>query len=350
MNNEFTYYPVIIPTLCRYDHLKELLESLKANTHAEKTEVYISLDFPPSERYEEGWQKIKQYLPSVKGFKNLIIFEQSKNLGASANSEFLKQQVKKYYDAYIYTEDDNVFSPCFLDFMNKCLNYYRFDKRVVIVSGFLEPTKFSVIGDLHCSLSWYSAWGYGIWFDRKEELESNICINDYRVTVFNKKENLQTFSKWPRVANHTMEWLKELPYLNNQFCDITVESELILGKKVCILPTISLVRNNGHDGSGIHCGDASKSRYIQQIISDEKEYRIDFTKPWDGEVFSREIENFLFQYENQSSISNTVKKLKLLEKHDLLAIEKKQQSKLELIEKIKKSLFGKILLAIKHRF
>lgn len=40
------FAPVIIPTLCRYEHFKECLESLSRCTWAEKTEVYIGLDYP----------------------------------------------------------------------------------------------------------------------------------------------------------------------------------------------------------------------------------------------------------------------------------------------------------------
>ena len=46
------YAPVLIPTLNRYEHLKQCLESLSKCSLAEHTEVYIALDFPPSEKYD----------------------------------------------------------------------------------------------------------------------------------------------------------------------------------------------------------------------------------------------------------------------------------------------------------
>ena len=51
------FAPVIIPTLNRYEHFRKCLESLEACTGAEKTDVYVALDFPPSEKYVEGWKK-----------------------------------------------------------------------------------------------------------------------------------------------------------------------------------------------------------------------------------------------------------------------------------------------------
>ena len=45
------YYPVCIPTLNRYEHLKACVESLQRCTHADKTELIIGLDaLPPPRR------------------------------------------------------------------------------------------------------------------------------------------------------------------------------------------------------------------------------------------------------------------------------------------------------------
>ena len=56
------YAPVIIPTLNRYEHFKNCLESLEACVGADFTDVYVALDYPPSEKYVEGWKKIDIYL------------------------------------------------------------------------------------------------------------------------------------------------------------------------------------------------------------------------------------------------------------------------------------------------
>lgn len=47
-------YPILIPTLDRYEHFKKCIESLAKNTHANKTELVIGLDYPPSEKYMDG--------------------------------------------------------------------------------------------------------------------------------------------------------------------------------------------------------------------------------------------------------------------------------------------------------
>ena len=53
------YYPIIIPTLNRYEHFKRCVESLAKNIHSDKTERVIGFDFPPSNKYFDGYEKMK---------------------------------------------------------------------------------------------------------------------------------------------------------------------------------------------------------------------------------------------------------------------------------------------------
>ena len=79
------YYPVIIPTLCRYEHLKRCVDSLAQNTHADKTELIISLDYPAKESHREGYEKILTYIDSIKGFKKVTCLKQDHNVGVWDN-------------------------------------------------------------------------------------------------------------------------------------------------------------------------------------------------------------------------------------------------------------------------
>ena len=44
------FSPVIIPTMNRYGHLKNLIDSLAKNKFASDTELYIGFDYPPLTR------------------------------------------------------------------------------------------------------------------------------------------------------------------------------------------------------------------------------------------------------------------------------------------------------------
>ena len=134
-----TYAPVIIPTLNRNVHFERCLESLERCSGADQTEVYVALDYPPSEKYKEGWKKIDDYLrlkESQNGFKKLHVIRRDRNYGIcheNGNYETLIREIKKSYDRYILSEDDNEFSPCFLEFQNKCLERFKDDPRINLV-------------------------------------------------------------------------------------------------------------------------------------------------------------------------------------------------------------------------
>ena len=103
------YAPVIIPTLNRYNHFKRCLESIEMCTGAEYTEVYVGLDYPPSEKYIEGWKKIDNYLAEKEKnnrFKRLIVFRRGHNCGVGvngSNGSLLVEEVSKTYDRYIFS-------------------------------------------------------------------------------------------------------------------------------------------------------------------------------------------------------------------------------------------------------
>ena len=52
---ENKYAPVMIPTLCRYEHLKRCIESLQMNSWAKYTDLYIGLDYPAKESHIDGY-------------------------------------------------------------------------------------------------------------------------------------------------------------------------------------------------------------------------------------------------------------------------------------------------------
>ena len=217
-----TYYPVIIPTCNRYGHLRACVESLAACTHADKTELVISLDYPPSEKYVEGWGKIKEYLPTITGFRKVTTFVQEKNLGVGENGNFsfLVNYVSAHYDAWISTEDDNVFSPCFLDYMDKGLEMYRDDESVLSINAFFynENIPFDYRDStIVKSIYLFSAWGVGMWGDRAYKVKSFIGSN-FRKVICGSKCNLIKMYHYMPEFKHLLTWPDSLV---NSACDLT---------------------------------------------------------------------------------------------------------------------------------
>lgn len=258
--------PIVIPTLNRYEHLKECLESLKRNNQACETEVYISVDYPCAEKYIEGYNKIKEYLDAgIDGFKDVKVFYQQENLGPLANSAFLKKEAYKSHEAFIYTEDDNVFSKDFLEYMNTCLEKYKNDDSVFSINGYAMPIKWQhKEGMIKHNLN-FSAWGYACWnkkYDERLTFDGQEIIR-YLKKFSNAKKfckvNGNFFANAIEIARgtHYLAYDKEkkLLYIDTVICIL-----MHIRNQYVVAPLISKVRNNGHDGSGQNCVSADTSK------------------------------------------------------------------------------------------
>jgi glycosyltransferase involved in cell wall biosynthesis len=259
-----TYYPVFIPTLNRYDRFKDCIESLRQCTYADKTELVVGLDYPPADRYRDGYEKIKAFLPTIKGFTKVTIFERDHNFGAMENWYALADYCLKHYDAFIATEDDNVFSPCFLDYMNQALNRFRNDKRIVSVGGYSHPTSLGTCTNSAYLSYTHSAWGEGFWRDKYRQVKRTIEDDSFFLHMVRTQElSMRIANIYPRGYWSLLDILKS----GNRDCwdDLKWSLYNITTGHFQLQPAVSLVRNMGCDGSGLHC-DVDKT-FSQQTIS-----------------------------------------------------------------------------------
>lgn len=267
------YYPVVIPTLNRYGHLKDCVESLKLNTHADKTEIIIGLDYPPTEKYQDGWKKIKNYLSELTGFGKVTVLEHDHNLGAVANSDYIRDYALSKYDAYIYSEDDNVFSPCFLDYMDKCLEKYKDRQEILAVTGYMNPIDWKTKSDSNVVyVQDYMAWGIGCWKRTWEELNLNMPEH-YMSYVCSHRSQIIKLRKSLRELNQLVFWTKSNPALDRK-CDFTINCYCLINNKYIVAPKLSLVRNMGNDGSGINCINVEDDYLARQEISSSNSFDI----------------------------------------------------------------------------
>lgn len=271
-----TFAPVLIPTLNRYEHLKRCVESLSRCTHAEKTELIIGLDYPPSEKYEEGWKKICEYLPTITGFKKVTVLNREYNLGAVENINGLKKYANKSFDRYIFTEDDNVFSQNFLDFINKGLEVYKDTPNVFAICGY----NYHFLNLNNYKFPYYfapemSAWGYGSWFNEKTNaVEKIVNSADYLTRIVREVP----FSCFLKNQMRLCRLLFDIGLSHKGDAYYTYYE--ITHDMFCVFPKVSLVQNYGHDGTGIHCGQQQGvDVYSTQQIDTSMVFKSDFKVP-----------------------------------------------------------------------
>lgn len=292
MNN---FAPVLICTLNRHVHFKRCVESLAACTNAEKTDLFIGFDYPLKEAHWEGYEIIKAYLPSIKGFKTVNIVSRTKNFGIAQNFSSMRNYVFERYSRLILSEDDNVFAASFLDFVNKGLSVYEDRKDIFSVAGYNSPYPIPdwYKYDAYLNMT-YGAWGVGIWRDKWENVIWS--LENYN-TMLSKRE-IYNFIKRSTYFDTFLKVRDTGELLGDVFLTIY----LLHNKMYSVFPVKSRVRNTGHDGSGAHGGYSSL--YINQPIYEGIE---EPSLPFDLQFDKR-----LYRYKSREHRATFLYKLKKL--------------------------------------
>ncbi len=271
------YAPVIIPTMNRFYHFKKCIETLQCNTHAIDTDLIISLDFPPDSTYHEGYGKIKTYLQrGICGFKSVTIIEQETNLGAYRNWIYLRDYVKCRYPVFIFSEDDNEFSPNFLDYINKGLELYKEDESIFAIcsNGILPIMDYQYNVALTRN---FSARGYATWVEKESKIANEVTrrnfINIAKSIVNLKKLFLFDKSLFYALQSSILRKGKLYQLSNNEipYIDMTIKIYVFNRDKYVIAPILPTSRNRGYDGSGVNC-PKTEDNNENVVIDEAKEF------------------------------------------------------------------------------
>lgn len=286
------FAPVIVPTLCRYTHLKRCIDSLSKCNNANNTDLYIFLDYPKNEEHFHGYHQIKNYLPIVSGFKSVVIIEREMNFGAVNNLYDGIDYTLKFNDRFILTEDDNEFSPNFLDYINGCLNKYTNNEKVLAVTGYNRMIDMSGYDkNIYAAIS-YSAWGVGFLRKDFQFLQNEVINSAYAESILKSwKNSYLIYKRSPALLKGLLSIMKT----GNVTGDTMVVSYMILNNKYCIWPTISKVRNHGFDGGGEHFGNQPDHPMLKQEIDTASSFGSDDIEILENEVIKARIRQYAKQ-------------------------------------------------------
>lgn len=256
------FAPVLIPTLNRFEHFKRCIESLAKCTHSDKTDLFIALDYPSKPEQWKGYNEICNYIKDINDFSNIFIIKREENYGIPKNILDARERIFEKYERCIYSEDDNEFSCNFLDYINKGLDLFEEDKNVLAICGYNIDME---LKDM-CNQNYYfrrglSAWGYGTW--RKKWINYNYDHDLVSKHILKIGNGIKAYKRNPQ---HLLSLLFAIKSKNSIFGDIGIGMyQLIHENIVSVYPTLSKVRNWGHDGSGLHCTSKS-TKYSRQIV------------------------------------------------------------------------------------
>jgi predicted O-methyltransferase YrrM/2-polyprenyl-3-methyl-5-hydroxy-6-metoxy-1,4-benzoquinol methylase len=279
------YSPILISVYNRLLKLRDCIYSLLSNKEAQKTDLYIAIDFPYRKEDEGIHKDIIDYCKKIKGFKSINLIVRETNFGSQQNMAEAMLQLFNIYPYLINIEDDNVVSPNYLDFMNNALKLYEDDNRIYCVTGYNYPVQMP-FEYKHSAYLWPGVNGHGIGWWKSKYKSSYLHYNNLFEFLTNKSKVTEFFN----MANHILPIMFSGLKKGVTYGDAALSYNLFLNNQYQLYPTVSKVRDTGHDGSGLNCG--VNDIYTKQPI-DDGSGKIEFIK---GIQPDKRIYNILSNY------------------------------------------------------
>lgn len=247
--------PVAFFAFNRPYHTFETLNSLSLNKEAKETNLYAFIDGHKKISEIHLIDAVEKIIKSFsEKFKSITINRSQINLTGGTNQRRGISKVLENNETVISLEDDIYVSKYFLSYMNKALKIYQNEKEVWHINAFNYPVHIN--RDFECFfMRAMKCWGWATWNDRWSKFnEDPLSCDPYYLKTLFSKEMVQDFDL---NLNRSLFWSQieknATGNLNNTW-DIFWYSFIFLNKGLCLTPKVSLTRNIGHDGSGIHSG------------------------------------------------------------------------------------------------
>lgn len=245
-----TLAPILLFVYNRPLHVRRSIESLLANELAKDSELYIFSDAAKDETTQPNVNEVRQFIHSIKGFKEIHYVERTENWGLARNIINGVTTLVNQYGRVIVLEDDLIVAPYFLQFMNDALETYKDEDNVCHIQA-CDFTKDPILPDTFL-IKWTGSWGWATWkrawklFNPNgQELLDELIRRKltYRFD-FNGK------------YGYTRMLRNQIKGKNNSWA-IRWNASLFLADKLSLNVGKSLIQNEGFDGSGTNCGSGN---------------------------------------------------------------------------------------------
>ena len=249
--------PIALFVFKRPDHTRRTLESLARNAEFERSALHVFCDGsrgPADDAAVDATRRLVRNWPHP----NKTVHEAPANRGLAASVIAGVTALCDAHGRVIVVEDDLVVAPVFLDFLNRALDTYADDPRVMQVSGHMFPVELDAGGGDAVFLPFITSWGWATWqrawssFDPHmrdfSQLVADRAIrrrfdleNAYPYFAMLKKQKAGQIDSW------AIRW-----YLS-----------VFVAKGLTLYPRRSLVQNEGFDGSGTHNSNRAHASILQ---------------------------------------------------------------------------------------
>lgn len=238
-----TYTPIALFCYNRLRNTKEVIEALQKNTIAKETELYIFSDGPKNERGRPLVNKLRAYLHTISGFKQVQIIERKTNYYIEQNIVEGINEVLSKHNRVIVFEDDGVANPHCLEFLNNTLDFYEKYPQIMMVCAANYATQFPT--DFRHTIIWRypenSGGGWATWKNRWEKFQW-LTDNRQQSLTSAEKKYLELDGIFPCLSG---------PKLDVISWDISWYTSMVKNKGLVVSTPHSLLTNNGFY-NGVH--------------------------------------------------------------------------------------------------
>jgi hypothetical protein len=233
----------------RPEHTRRVLEGIQAN---DPEKLYVFADGPNDEDALEPIRETRDLVRSIDWCETDVrTFDSNRGLRETYMAGI--DHVLERHEAVVALEDDCVPSKDFLAFMDRCLEYYADEERVMNVHGYCPPIEIPETYDYDVFFTTRSgSWGQGIWRDAWSRLVRDPAELQRVATSDELRRKLAT-------AGADL-----LPILDGQISGemdsigIYWSWSLVKHDGLSVNPVSSRVTNIGFDGTGRHASDTNK--------------------------------------------------------------------------------------------
>ena len=254
--------PILLFVYNRPEHTRRCIESLLKNSLASERNLFIYAEGAKDSTQQEAVNEVRNYIRSIKGFKQITLMERSENWGLARNIiNGVTTQVNRY-GKVIVLEDDLVVAPYFLQFMNEALEVYKDEPKVGHIQA-CDFTQDTTLPDTFL-IKWTGSWGWATW----DRAWKHFNPNGNELLQELEERKLTHVFDFNGKYGFTRMLRRQIEGKNNSWA-IRWNASLFLKDILSLNVGRSLVQNEGFDGSGTNCGGGglyASHLYLQPLF------------------------------------------------------------------------------------
>ena len=272
--------PIALFVYNRPDHTRRTLKFLQQNLLADESRLFVFSDAAARPADQDKVSEVRDLLTVLSGFKNVEIIERKSNLGLAQSIIDGVSRLVTEYGKVIVFEDDLISSPYTLRYFNDALTRYQDEEEVMHIGAYMYPIQnLAKAGNPKCLPETFfyraaTSWGWATWQRAWNNFEPDI---DLLISRFDSRM-INDFS----IDGYMNFWkqMNEFKTGKNNSWAIRWYASIFLRKGLTLNPSVSMINNIGHDGTGVHSGlndiynvviNDKPIAYFPDLITENKE-------------------------------------------------------------------------------